>query len=176
MKVDIVQPATGSGGGGSTPTGPAGTPNANVVSVQGITSMTPIQIASAGGLTVTQSWSVAGNYTYADSRDRSPGAPSEGRELYRRPPSSGNLSATYCPDERLASTLAARFAGRTFDDPLNRIRLAPYVVVDLRASYNLTERLSVYGRVENIADRHYEVAYQYGTYGRGAFIGFGAKL
>ena len=128
------------------------------------------------GLTVSQSWSAAGNYTYADSRDRSPGAPSEGRELYRRPPSSGNLSATYCPDERLASTLAARFAGRTFDDPLNRIRLAPYVVVDLRASYNLTERLSVYGRVENIADRHYEVAYQYGTYGRGAFIGFGARL
>ena len=128
------------------------------------------------GLTLTQSLNVAGNYTYVDSRDRSPGAPSEGRELFRRPPSFGNVSITYCPDERLASTLAARFAGRTFDDPLNQIRLAAYVVVDLRASYNLNERLSVYGRVENIADRHYEVAHQYGSYGRGAFVGFGAKL
>lgn len=128
------------------------------------------------GLTISSAWSVAANYTYADSRDRSSGAATEGRELFRRPPSFGNLSVTYCPDERLAATLAARFAGRTFDDPLNQIRLSPYVVVDLRASYNLTERYSVYGRLENLADRRYEVAYRYGTYGRGAFVGFGAKL
>ena len=45
LNVNITGGATG------TPTGPAGTPNANVVSVQGITSMTPIKV---DGSAVTQ--------------------------------------------------------------------------------------------------------------------------
>lgn len=44
--------AGSSGGGGSTPTGTAGSPNSSVVSIQGIASMTPLDVNVTGGSAV----------------------------------------------------------------------------------------------------------------------------
>ena len=45
------------------------------------------------------------------------------------------------------------------------------MLLDLRTSYPINDHLEMYARVENLTDRHYEVAYQYGTLGRSAYIG-----
>ena len=126
--------------------------------------------------TLTSTLSVAANSTLTDNRDRSPGAATDGKELFRRPRVLANLTLIYCPSSSLTASLAARYAGATYDDPANAIRLSPYTVMDLRAAYNLTPHWLVYGRVENLADRHYETAYQYGTYRRGGYLGIEARL
>jgi vitamin B12 transporter len=46
----------------------------------------------------------------------------------------------------------------------------------LRASYPLTEKLEIYARIDNATNKWYETIYQYGTWGRTAFLGLHAKL
>ena len=49
--------------------------------------------------------------------------------------------------------------------------LGGYAVLDLTAAYKLTNETRVFGRVENVADRHYETVYGYRQAGRGVFVG-----
>jgi vitamin B12 transporter len=83
----------------------------------------------------------------------------------------GNATATYIWPFRLSTTLALRYSGPTYDDAANQIPLGGYVLWDFRASFPIGERTELYGRVENVTDRHYETAHQYGTLGRSAYIG-----
>lgn len=124
-----------------------------------------------GSLQATDQWSIMGNYTWTDTEDRSSGSVTYGNELPRRPPHTGNATVSYLWPFRLSTTLALRYAGPSFDDAANKIRLGGYVLLDFRASLAITDQVEIYGRVENLTDRHYEVAYQYGTLGRSAYIG-----
>jgi vitamin B12 transporter len=119
---------------------------------------------------VTGEFSLAGNYTFTDTEDRSAGSATFGNELPRRPKDMGNLSANY-RFATLTTTVAARYAGPSFDDAGNLIRLGGYVLADLRVSYALRDAVELYARVENLADKHYETAYEYGTLGRSAYAG-----
>ena len=119
---------------------------------------------------------LAANYTLTDTEDRSPGSSTYGNELPRRPRDLGNASVTYRWPWHLSTSVAARYAGRSFDDAANQVPLGGYVLLDLRFSYTLEEHLEIYARLENATDRHYEVAYQYGTLGRVAYAGFRARL
>lgn len=49
--------------------------------------------------------------------------------------------------------------------------LAGYAVLDLTASYRMTPGTRLFGRVENVADRHYETIHGYRQAGRGVFVG-----
>ena len=124
-----------------------------------------------GTLRATNQLSFTGNYTYIDAKDTSPGSATYGNQLPRRPQNLGNATATYVWPFRLSTTLALRYSGPSYDDAANTIRLGGYVLLDFRASFPITERAEVYGRVENLTDRHYETAYQYGTLGRSAYVG-----
>ena len=138
--------------------------------------------ASAHGVEVVGSFnpieplSLAANYTYTDTEDRSPGSRTFGNQLPRRPKQSANASATYRWPSRFTAGVAARYAGRSYDDAANQIALGGYVLVDLRISYAFKDRLELYGRVENATGKHYETAYQYGTYGRVGFAGLRATF
>jgi vitamin B12 transporter len=46
----------------------------------------------------------------------------------------------------------------------------------LRASWQVSETIELYGRVENLTDEDYETARGYGTPGRGAFVGVRARF
>jgi vitamin B12 transporter len=123
---------------------------------------------------------LAANCTLTDTEDKSPGSPTYGRELIRRPKNAANASATYRWSSALYASVAARYAGPSFDDdaasPGGEIALGGYVLVDLRISYALTDGLELYGRVDNAAGRHYETVYQYGTYGRVGYAGVRAAF
>jgi vitamin B12 transporter len=125
----------------------------------------------AGTLKVTSDLSFAANYTYLDAKDTSPGSATYGNQLPRRPQNLANASATYEWPFRLNTQVALRYSGPSFDDAANEIRLGGYVLVDLRASWPITPHAEIYARVENLTDRHYETAYQYGTLGRSTYVG-----
>ncbi len=55
-----------------------------------------------------------------------------------------------------------------------RVKLPAFTLVNIGADYRLTEKLSVYGRVENAADEEYEEIYTYASPGRAAYIGLKA--
>jgi vitamin B12 transporter len=124
-----------------------------------------------GSFKATDALSITANYTWTDTQDRSPGAPTYGNELPRRPKNAGNATVTYAWPFRLSTTLAMRYSGPTFDDAANQIPLGGYVLLDLRTSIPINNHFEMYARVENLTDRHYETAYQYGTLGRSAYIG-----
>ena len=67
-----------------------------------------------------------------------------------------------------AGTLHA--VGRRFDDLSNRVRLDPYLLVDLRAEYRFSDALRVQARIENLFDEEYETAAYYNQPGRGFFV------
>jgi vitamin B12 transporter len=120
---------------------------------------------------VTHRFSLTGNYTYDAVVDRSPGAFDYGQQLARRPRNTANVTASYLWPNRLRTDLAIRYADRGFDQNGNVIPLQSYTLWDVRASYPLNARLEIYGRIENLTDKHYETAYQYGTLGRAAYGG-----
>ncbi len=87
------------------------------------------------------------------------------------------MSSPPIAGQRAVSTsVAARYGGRSFDDAANTIALGGYVLLDLKVSYAIMDRLEVYGRIDNATDKHYETAYQYGTYGRVGFAGMRASF
>ena len=72
---------------------------------------------------------------------------------------------------KLRTTAAVRYAGQSFDDDADTIRLKAYTLLDLRGSYPLRDDLELYARVENLTDTRYETTYQYGTLGRAGYAG-----
>ncbi|MGH8200535.1 MAG: TonB-dependent receptor plug domain-containing protein [Steroidobacteraceae bacterium] len=124
-----------------------------------------------GSFKATEQLSITANYTLSDTEDTSPGSSTYGNELPRRPADTGNASVTYVWPFRLSTALAMRYSAPRFDDAANTIRLGGYVLLDIRTSYPLNDHLEMYARVENLTDRHYETAYQYGTLGRSAYVG-----
>ena len=136
--------------------------------------------AEAEGVELQAAWKpiealdITGNYTFDDDQDKSGEAVND--QLARRPKNTANLAATYVWPIRLSTTVAARYAGRSFDSDQSSVVLKSYTLVDLRASYPLLENLELYGRVENLADKHYETTYQYGTLGRAAYGGVRVKF
>lgn len=124
-----------------------------------------------GSLKASDQLSISGNYTWMRTEDRSPGASTYGNELPRRPGDIGNATLSYVWPFQLSTDLAVRYSGPSFDDAANQIRLGGYVLVDFKTSLPINDHLQVYARVENLTDHRYEVAYQYGTFGRSAYIG-----
>jgi vitamin B12 transporter len=124
-----------------------------------------------GTLKATSTLVFTANYTYVDAKDTSPGSPTYSDQLPRRPQNLANATATYIWPFRLNTELALRYAGPSYDDAANQIRLGGYVLLDFRTSFPVSDHAEIYARVENLTDRHYETAYQYGTLGRSAYIG-----
>jgi len=129
-----------------------------------------------GALNPTTKLSLTGNYTLTETEDQSPG-PTYGQELPLRPKNAANASFTYRWSPPLSTAVVVRYAGPSIDDTVNGVvTLGGYVLLDLKVSYALADRLELYVRVENVADKHYETVYLYGTPGRSAYAGLRASF
>jgi vitamin B12 transporter len=62
-------------------------------------------------------------------------------------------------------------SGRRFGDAANTQRLAGYGLLNLQASYHLAKNWSVFARANNVLDKQYELAPDYGTPGANVFVG-----
>lgn len=130
----------------------------------------------AGALRPFAGLDLDANYTYTDATDDSPGSSNHGKALPRRPKSTANASASYAWAGGLRTGVTVRYAGSSFDNASNTVRLKGYTLVDLRASYPLGRGLELYGRVENLFDKAYETAYLYGNPGRAGYVGVKARF
>jgi vitamin B12 transporter len=129
-----------------------------------------------GHAQVTSALAVDGNYTWTDARNDATGDPDFGDRLPRRPAHEANGEATYSWPVPLTTAVAVHYASSRFDDAANTTLLKGYWLWDLRADYALKPGLDLYGRIENLFDRHYETIYQYGQLGRAAYVGVRAKF
>jgi vitamin B12 transporter len=116
-------------------------------------------------------------YTYLNAREN-------GTVEVRRPKHIGSFNTTvFSMDKRFSSTLSVRYNGRqddvAFTDPSFvpvRVSLQEYVLVNLNGEYRLSDRFSVFGRVENVFNERYEEVFSFATPGRGAYGGVKARF
>lgn len=116
------------------------------------------------------------NYTYTIAEDLSDGVTEENKTLIRRPEHQASLNIKYSPVSNMDFAVAARFVGDREDNdfstwPSARIILPNYTLVDIFASYDLLDFLTIYGRVENLFDEDYEEVLYYGTLDRSGYLG-----
>ncbi|WP_052129374.1 TonB-dependent receptor plug domain-containing protein [Sphingomonas sp. 35-24ZXX] len=111
------------------------------------------------------------NYTYTDATNRSPGNANFGRQLVRRPQHSVTALVDYRWGFGLETGITLTHVGANFDNANNSRKVEGYVLADLRASFPLTERVEIYGRVENLFDEQYETVFRYGSPGRAGYVG-----
>lgn len=117
---------------------------------------------------------LSGNYTWTDAQNAS--GVNDGKQLTRRPENMANLSATFEWTDAISTTAAVRYVGETFNNPANTVTVDSYTLLDLRGSWQVTDVFEIYGRIENVTDEDYQTVLDYGTAGRGAFIGLRARF
>lgn len=117
-------------------------------------------------------------YTYLKAREN-------GVEEVRRPKHVASLNTTiFSTDERFSGTLTVRYNGRqtdvTFTDPTYStsplVSLQEFVLVNLNAEYRLSDRFSVFGRIENLTDEDYQEIFSFAAAGRAAYGGVRARF
>ncbi|WP_295529060.1 TonB-dependent siderophore receptor, partial [Novosphingobium sp. Chol11] len=109
---------------------------------------------------------VQAGYGYVDAINAA-----TGRDLARRPRHSVNVSADYDWSFGLKTGVTITYVGSNFDNASNSRKLDGYVLVDLRAAFQVTENIELYGRVENLFNAQYETTFRYGTPRRAAYAG-----
>ncbi|WP_299426529.1 TonB-dependent siderophore receptor [Sphingomonas bacterium] len=117
----------------------------------------------------TDRLTLSGSYSFIDSTNLSAGF--VGKDLARRPHQSVSASVDWETPFKLNVGATVLSVGDSFDDPGNFSRLDGYTVLGLRADFPVGEKLSIYGRVDNVFDEKYTVVKGYGTPGRAAYGG-----
>ena len=127
-----------------------------------------------GAYAFSETLSLRGNYSFLHTENRSAGF--LGNRLPRIPRQLGSIDMTWIATAQLSLSAGARYASDRFDDVYNATLLKSYGLIDLRADYALNERISLYGRIENVGDTRYETAANYGQVGRRVWIGIHTRL
>ena len=119
---------------------------------------------------------VTASYSYTDARDRSGRPAFEGKRLPRRAEHAVSLSADYDWSFGLSTGATITMVGDSFDNAANTVRLDGYALAGVRAAFAVSERVELYGRIDNLLDADYATAFNYGTYGRAAYGGIRARF
>jgi len=99
-------------------------------------------------------------------------------QAVRRPRNSASLNVTYAPKAApFSATLTVRHTGRQKDVAFTPDFVALYAdlraftLVNVAATYDVTPRLQLFGRVENLFDETYQEVFGYATPGRAGYGG-----
>ena len=117
-----------------------------------------------------KTWSLTASHTYTLSENRSGDS-----ELLRRPRHMVNVGTTYNYSDAGDVGLNARYSGSRrdidFNIPFGSVYVKSYTALDLSTNYKINPNLSLYGRVDNVLNKHYEEVFGYGEPGLTAFVG-----
>ena len=108
---------------------------------------------------------------FQDPRDET-----TGKQLARRARRHATFSASHTAGQ-LESGIELQASGQRFDDAANRNRLGGYGLLNLSTRWRFTPDWSLLVRLDNVADKRYELARNYGTAGRSWFaaLHYGAR-
>ncbi len=120
----------------------------------------------AAKVRVLDNLTLGGNYTYTDTEDKSTGL-----SLARRPrrQAGGYVDWAFLPNANLQCGLT--YVGKRRDSDYNTYTDNSYTTVRLAASYEVTKNFQIFGRIENLCDKHYHEIYGYKTLGRSFYGG-----
>lgn len=117
----------------------------------------------AGELSLPASLRLTVDYAYIDAKD------GDGAPLTRLPEHSGDLTLSYDAPGRFSTALLLRYNGS--EQNTDGTVLDRWWRVDLTGRYALSERVELYGRIENLFDEDYQQILGYGTPGVSGSLG-----
>ncbi len=122
-------------------------------------------------LKITQRLSLGAAYTYTDSQDDD-----TGEALLRRPKNKATVTVVYLPTSRIKTQLQWRAYSSRFDTDFSaseprRTSLGGYGLVNFTISYQVSEKVEFFSRIDNIFDKEYEDVLGFGTLGAAAYGG-----
>ncbi len=117
------------------------------------------------GLTLAAQARVAGVNLRGSLDWQDPTDETTGKQLARRAKKHASFNADSSWG-RLKAGAELQLSGERFDDAANRNRLGGYGLLNLYTTWQLTPDVSVLLRLDNVADKRYELARNYGTSGR----------
>jgi vitamin B12 transporter len=119
--------------------------------------------------TVSRQLKLRADYTFTRAFDEITGL-----ELIRRPHQKESVTAIWTPLDRLSVSGTVLHVGEWIDDDrqtLARVLQRGYTVVNLATNYTVNPNVTVFGRVDNLFDRHYEDPTGFLRPGLGAYAG-----
>jgi len=129
------------------------------------------------GARVSETFRATAAYTWLKAKDRTSGGFNQGNDLARRPRQAVTVAVDWTtPLAGLALGADLRMVSNSFDDSGNFTRIEGHATGTLRASLPVSDRIELFGRIENLADADYQTAAGYGTAGRSAFVGARARF
>lgn len=125
---------------------------------------------------ITEDLSLSLNYTLTNSKDIS-----TGESLLRRARNKFGGEVVSKVGKRGRITISARGVGARADNdystyPASRTELAGYGLVNIAASYDISKRVQIFARLDNLFDKQYQDVLGYGTLGMTAFGGLKVNL
>ncbi len=115
---------------------------------------------------LTDGLSLSANYTYLDAIDLSSYA-----VLPRQPHDMVFTRLTWAPSKKWSLAASVGFTASSYEQAYDVGHLGAYTLVNLDAFYEITDRVEVFGRVENLCDMHYHTLLGYSALGRAAYGG-----
>ncbi len=147
----------------------AGTSWANIgrATTYGVESFVAVQPVRTLALRADYTWTIARD----DTADE---------ELLRRPRNKASLTADWQATPRLDLSATVLYVSAWVDGnrdfSISRLTASPYSVTNIAASYRLTRTVTVFGRINNLFDRHYEQPVGFDGPGLGAYAGLKIDL
>jgi vitamin B12 transporter len=120
---------------------------------------------SIGGSTSVDAFTLHGALDFQDPKDDT-----TGKRLARRAKQHGSLVLDYT-NGAFKGSVESVFSSSRFNDGGEFTRLGAYGVVNLQASYALSQDWSLFARWNNAAGKKYELAQGYATAGSNVFVG-----
>jgi vitamin B12 transporter len=122
-----------------------------------------------------QSVTLRADYTFTEANDEI-----LDQELLRRPKNKLTLDAKWQASDALSFDADIRYVSSwvdvTRDSIIPQVTAPGYATADIAASYDITDRFTVYGRINNLLDEHYQDPVGFLQPGRGFYAGIKAKI
>ncbi|GAU84522.1 TonB-dependent siderophore receptor [Bosea sp. BIWAKO-01] len=112
-------------------------------------------VEAFAALEISPQFKVRADYTFTIAKDDI-----ARQELLRRPRHKASVTASWTPVDKLTLSATLIYVGERVDGnrdfSISRMRAPGAAIVNLAAEYQATDRLSVFGRIDNLLDKRYE--------------------
>ncbi|WP_411819465.1 TonB-dependent receptor [Hyphococcus formosus] len=125
-------------------------------------------VETVADFSLHENLSARASYTFTDAVDLDTDLP-----LLRQPKHKAVATISYAPVQSLNLSTSILYNGPEADFPVGN---DDFIRIDLRAAYALSEKIEIYGRIENLTDTEYEDVSGYGEAGISGFGGLRVRL